>query len=123
MAAVVGRRIVDALLVLLIVSAATFFLLQLSGDPVQLLVDPTTPPAEREALRHELGFDRPVYEQYGRYLANVARGDLGRSIRYGSPALAIAIERMPASVELALAAMILAVVLAIPAGVVSALYR
>jgi peptide/nickel transport system permease protein len=73
--------------------------------------------------RHALGFDRPLYEQFARYCANAAQGDLGLSLRMNRPVTTLIVERLPATLELTLAALLIAVVVAVPAGIVSAVKR
>lgn len=123
MGTLILQRIIDAVIVLLIVSLAAFLILHLSGDPVLLMVHPSATQEQKDEIRHMLGLDRPLHEQYLQFLINAARGDLGNSIRYGSPTLPIALERMPATAELALAAMAIALAIALPAGVLSAVFR
>ena len=100
-----------------------FALVHLSGDPVLLMVPPDAQPELIQSTRHSLGFDRPLPEQFGRYLANVVHGDLGTSLRINRPVAQLIRERLPATVELTLAALLLATVTAIPAGIVSAVKR
>jgi peptide/nickel transport system permease protein len=100
-----------------------FALVHLSGDPVLLMVPADASPELVASTRHALGFDRPLHEQFGRYLASVARGDLGTSLRINRPVAELIRERLPATVELTLAALLLATVTAIPAGIVSAVRR
>lgn len=117
------QRIIDTVLVLLLVSLTSFMILHLSGDPVLLLVDPSMTREQQDELRRALNLDRPLHVQYFQFLGNAVQGNLGTSIRYDSPVLAIALERMPATAELAFTALTIALVLGIPAGVVSALFR
>jgi len=100
-----------------------FALVHLSGDPVLLMVPADASPELVADTRRALGFDRPLREQFGRYLANVAQGDLGTSLRINRPVARLIRERLPATVELTLAALLLATVTAIPAGIVSAVKR
>ena len=100
-----------------------FALVHLSGDPVLLMVPADASPELVASTRHALGFDRPLLEQFGRYLANVAQGDLGTSLRINRPVARLIGERLPATIELTLAALLLATVTAIPAGIVSAVKR
>jgi ABC-type dipeptide/oligopeptide/nickel transport system permease subunit len=100
-----------------------FALVHLSGDPVLLMVSPDAPPDVVTTMRHALGFDRPLYEQFARYLGNAAHGDLGLSLRMNRPVTTLIVERLPATLELTLAALLIAVVVAVPAGIVSAVKR
>jgi peptide/nickel transport system permease protein len=100
-----------------------FALVHLSGDPVLLMVSPDAPPEVVTNTRHALGFDRPLYEQFARYLGHAAHGDLGLSLRMNRPVTTLIVERLPATLELTLAALLIAVVVAVPAGIVSAVKR
>jgi len=105
------------------VSLVVFALVHLSGDPVLLMVSSDAPPDVVAATRHALGFDRPLREQFADYVARAARGDLGVSLRSSLPVATLIRQRLPATVELTLAALLIAVVVAIPAGIVSAVKR
>jgi len=102
---------------------AVFALVHLSGDPVLLMVSPDAPPEVVTTTRHVLGFDRPLYEQFGRYLGNALQGNLGVSLRMNRPVTTLILERLPATLQLTVAALVIAVVVAIPAGIVSAVKR
>ena len=117
------QRLLQSLFVLVLVSLITFLILQLSGDPLSLLIEPQAPREAIEELRRELGLDQPYHIQFIRFLERAARGDLGDSLRYGSPTLPIALGRLPATIELSLAAMAMALVVGIPAGIISAVNR
>lgn len=119
----IAKRLVQLIPVLIGISLVTFVLVRLTGDPATLMLPPETPKATVEAFRKEFGLDQPVYIQYVRFLANAAQGDLGKSIRYKEPVLDLFMERLPATVELAVASMLLAIVIGIPVGVISALKR
>jgi peptide/nickel transport system permease protein len=112
-----------ALVALWLVSTVVFVVMRLSGDPVPLLLPPDAPTAEIFRVRTELGLDRPMIVQYGVFLANVARGDFGRSIHFRQPAMDVALGYVPASLQLALTAFVLAAVVAVPVGLVSAIKR
>jgi len=105
------------------VSVVVFALVHLSGDPVLLMVSPDAPPDVVTATRHALGFDRPIHQQFARYLSSAARGDLGISLRINRPVTTLILERLPATMELTIAAFVIAVLIAIPAGIVSAVKR
>ncbi len=100
-----------------------FFLLYLSGDPVDLLLPLDASPEARAELRRAYGFDDPLYVQYGRYLWKLAHGDFGVSLRSQEPALGLVLGRMPATLELAGAGLLFALLLGIPAGVLAALKK
>ena len=104
-------------------SLVVFALVHLSGDPVLLMVPADASPDLVASTRHALGFDRPLYEQFGRYLASIVQGDLGTSLRINRPVARLIVERLPATILLTLAALLLATVTAIPAGIVSAVKR
>ena len=97
--------------------------MRLSGDPVPLLLPPDAPRSEIFRLRTELGLDRPLPVQYAVFLGNLVRGDFGQSIRFKTPALAVVTERLPATLELGLTAFGLAILVAIPIGLLSAVHR
>ncbi len=105
------------------VSLVVFGLVHLSGDPVLLMVSSDAPPDVVATTRHALGFDRPLHRQFTDYVARAARGDLGVSLRSSLPVAILIRERLPATVELTVAALLIAVVVAIPAGIVSAVKR
>lgn len=123
MLAVIARRMADAGAVLLLVSAAVFVALHLSGDPVPMMLDPSAPASEHAALRHELGLDRPLHRQYLALVRGAVRGDLGRSFRYGEPAVSIVLGRVPATLQLAVAVLLCSGLAAIAAALVSATQR
>ena len=118
------RRLALTIPVLLGVLTLVFALIHLiPGDPVQAMLGETAAPRDVEELRHRLGLDAPLTTQYVQFMRGVARGDLGRSLRTGQPVVASIAERMPATIELALAAVALALVIAIPLGVIAAVKR
>ena len=119
----VVRRSIQSVLVLLGVSIFVFGLLQLSGNPVDLLLRQDATPADRELLMHQMGFDRPIYVQYFNYMRGVIHGDFGTSLRGGQPALKLVLERFPATFELAGTAMLMAIAIAFPIGVIAAINR
>jgi peptide/nickel transport system permease protein len=105
------------------VSLVVFGLVHLSGDPVLLMVSSDAPPDVVATTRHALGFDRPLHRQFTDYVTRAARGDLGVSLRSSLPVATLIRERLPATVELTVAALLIAVAVAIPAGIVSAVKR
>jgi len=100
-----------------------FVLLRIGGDPIYHLVDPEASPAEIAAVRAAYGFDQPLHVQYFTQLGLMVRGDFGESFRFKVQALPLVLERLPATIELALAAIFVAIVIAIPAGILSAVYQ
>jgi ABC-type dipeptide/oligopeptide/nickel transport system permease component len=109
-----------AALVLWALTLVVFAVIRLSGDPTALYVGQEATAQDYAVMRHALGFDRPLPQQYGRFLAHAIRGDFGRSLRFKQPTLSLVLSRFPATVELAAAAISLAMCVAIPLGVVSA---
>ncbi|HEX7548415.1 MAG TPA: ABC transporter permease, partial [Candidatus Methylomirabilis sp.] len=116
-------RLLRLLVALWCVVTVVFVVMRLSGDPVPLLLPPDAPIAEMERLRHDMGLDRPIYVQYGVFINQAVRGDFGRSIHFRTSAMQVVWERVPATLELAFVSFVCAIVVAIPAGVVSAVRR
>ncbi|MGP6189739.1 MAG: ABC transporter permease [Vulcanimicrobiaceae bacterium] len=117
------RRLVGAVWVLLGVATTVFIVLHLTGDPAAVMM-PLEATADQVAqFRHEEGFDRPLIVQYGSFMWALAHGNFGDSLRHGEPALGLALQRLPASTELALTALALALLVAIPAGILAAVRR
>jgi peptide/nickel transport system permease protein len=116
-------RLFRTLVALWLVSTVVFVVMRLSGDPVPLLLPPDAPIAEMERVRHDLGLDRSLAVQYGVFLGNVVRGDFGRSIHFRQPAMSVARSYLEATFELGLVAFVIALVVAFPIGVVSAVKR
>jgi peptide/nickel transport system permease protein len=115
------RRLLLTIPVLLGVATLVFSLIHLvPGDPVQTMMGESAAPEEIARVRAQLGLDRPLYEQYWTFLKGVGTGDLGVSLRTNEPVAQAIAARMPATIELAIAAMCLAVVIAIPLGIVAA---
>ena len=117
------RRLWQSLLVLFGVSVVVFLILHLTGDPAALLLPPDATADDIAKFRTAMGFDDPVAVQYLRFLKGAVRGDFGESLRHGEPAMALVIERLPATFQLAGAGLLIALCLAIPAGIVSAVRR
>ena len=115
------RRLVLAAITYWAVATVVFGLLYLTGDPVAVLLA-GTPAAqtELEQLRHDLGFDQPVPVQYARFLAGAVRGDLGKSLRSGEPAMQLVLRRVGFTVQLALLSLVIALALSLPLGLASA---
>ncbi len=120
----VARRLLLTVPVLIGVATLVFSLIHLiPGDPAQAMLGETASPQDVAELRARLGLDRPLAAQYAAFLIGVARGDLGRSLRTNQPVVPALLERMPATVELAVAAMGVALAIAIPLGIVGAVWR
>jgi ABC-type dipeptide/oligopeptide/nickel transport system permease component len=118
-----ARRLLQSLVVLFGVSFVVFGILFLTGDPALVLLPPDASIEDVEKFRETMGFNDPFFVQYGRFLAGALRGDFGQSIRHGESAFHLVVERMPATFQLAGAALAVALALAIPAGIVSAVRR
>jgi ABC-type dipeptide/oligopeptide/nickel transport system permease component len=117
------RRLAQSVLVLLGVSFVVFVILYLTGDPALVLLPPDATAEDLREFRARMGFNDPLIVQYGRFLGGALRGDFGQSVRHGEPAFGLVLERLPATFELSGAALFVALLLAIPAGVVSAVRR
>ena len=98
------RRLLQSLVVVLVMSLLVFVGVNIVGDPVDMLVNPEADQAEIDRVIRDFGLDKPLPEQYGRFLLNALQGDLGKSFIFGTPALKLIIQRMPATLELAFAA-------------------
>ena len=119
-----ARRLALTLVVLLGVATLVFSLIHLvPGDPAQAMLGEGAAPEDIAQLRARLGLDRPLVEQYGTYMRGLVSGDLGTSLRTQQPVTAQIAERIPATAELAGAAMLVAVTLAVPLGVIAAVWR
>ena len=118
----IRRRLIGAIPVLIGMSFLVFFLMQLApGDPVTLLLGEDAEPHEIEEITREWGLDQPIIVQYWQFVSKAVQGDFGESMRYGEPVLDLVVERLPATVELALASLLVAIVIALPIGVYSAI--
>jgi len=117
------KRLGYSLVTLLAISLIVFSLVRLTGDPVLLFLPPDAPTEEVERLRQQLGFNDPLAVQYGRFLRSAMVGDVGFSLKHQEPALRVVIERLPATLKLATASMLLTLAIALPAGIVSAVRR
>lgn len=116
-------RLFHTVLVILGISVISFIFLHLSGDPVSLILPQDATSDQIENLRREMRLDAPIYLQYFNFLTSALQGDLGRSIYTREPVTALILERMPATLELAFAALALALIVAIPTGVLAAVKR
>ncbi len=110
------RRSLQAVLVLFVMSVLVFIGVYAIGNPIDILINPQADQQEREHAIAALGLDRPMWTQYLAFLAGALRGDLGNSFVHNTSALRLILERMPATLELAIAAMLIAIVLGIPLG-------
>ena len=115
------KRLLSTIPVLIGISLLLFFMLRmLPGDPAQVLAGQMATPQEIENIRHQLGLDRPVYEQYAVYMSHLVRFDLGRSARTQNPVIDEVWARLPNTILLAVVAITLACLFGIPAGIISA---
>src|SRR6266853_944925 len=122
MLSLVTRRLIRLVIVLAGVSLDTFAILQVSGDPISLMM-PEAPEADRAVLRQSMGFNDPLPVQFARFLGNIVRGDFGHSFFHREPALPLVLARMPTTLLLTGLAMGLSLAIAVPIGIVSAVRR
>ena len=115
------RRLAQTLLVLAVTSLLVFGGLYLIGDPVEILVNPAADQIEKDRASKALGLDKPIHQQYVSFVSGAFTGNLGNSFVYARPALEVIFERMPATLELAFLAMVIAVALGIPLGLYAGL--
>jgi peptide/nickel transport system permease protein len=115
------RRLGQSLAVLVVMSLIVFLGVYAIGNPIELLVNPQADEIERARATAALGLDRPILEQYGTFLARAAQGDLGRSFVFNVPAIQLILDKLPATLELALAAMVIAIFIGIPLGLIAGL--
>ena len=114
------KRLWHTVYVIVGISMISFFFVHLSGDPVMLMLPGDASDQEIEELREQLGFNDPLPEQYWRFAYNAVQGDMGNSLYFNAPVMKIVLERLPASLELAIAAMFIALAAGIPLGIISA---
>jgi ABC-type dipeptide/oligopeptide/nickel transport system permease component len=117
-----SRRILGAIPVLLGISFLVFMLMHIApGDPISLLLGDDATPADIERTRRELGLDKPLMVQYWDFLTRAVQGDFGRSLKFNEPVMKLVVERLPATIELAFISLIVAIIIAVPLGVYSAI--
>jgi ABC-type dipeptide/oligopeptide/nickel transport system permease component len=119
----VVRRLSYSLTTVLAISIVVFLLVRLTGDPVVLFLPQDASADEVARVRRLLGFEDTLLTQYARFLGSAVRGDLGFSIRHQEPALEVVLKRFPATLQLAVAAMLLTLAVAVPSGILAALAR
>jgi len=117
------KRLFHSIFVLVGISLVVFIILHLTGDPAALLMPMDATPEQVAQFRKEMGFTDPIVVQYWRFFKGTLRGDFGQSFRHSEPALDLVMERMPATIQLTAAAMVIALVVAIPVGIISAIRR
>lgn len=116
-------RLVQLVVVVIAIATVLFLLLRLSGDPVAVMVGPDAPEATRLQIRRSLGLDDPLLVQYGRFISDLSVLDFGESLRSREPAIRIALRRLPATLELAGAALLVVALVGVSVGVFVATYR
>ena len=115
------KKLVRTAMTIFLCVTAVFFVLRLSGDPVDALLGPDAPETAREELRIKLGLERPIYEQYADFVVLLAHGDFGTSLMDGREAIEIVLERVPATLELGAAALLVALSTGLTMGIAAAL--
>ncbi len=123
MFAFIVRRLLQSLGVMLVVALLAFVLFQFVGDPVSIMLGQDATPAERDLLRMQLGLNDPVVVQFYHFVMNALQGDFGLSLRQGQKVSVLIREKLPATLELSVAAAVLALVVGLPLGVYTALRR
>ena len=115
------RRLMQSAIVMIAMSVIVFFGVNIVGDPIDMLVSPDADQAEIERVTRDFGLDKPPLVQYGIFVSNALKGDLGTSFIFGEPALQLIIQRMPATLELAFMALFMAIIIGIPLGLYAGL--
>jgi peptide/nickel transport system permease protein len=116
----VAKRIAYSLLSLLLLTITIFFFVRVTGDPASLLVEPGASEADIAAIHHRFGLDQPLFVQYGIFMWDLARGDLGESFYYRTPVMSLYLSRLPNSLLLAAVAMVFSLLIGIPSGILAA---
>ena len=114
-------RLIHSFLVMFAISFIAFFIMFKAGDPIQLLLPADATQQAVIEMRHTLGLDRSFFVQYKSFLIQLSQGNLGNSFVYGEPALDIVLERLPATLELAILAMMISILLGIPLGIIASI--
>ena len=117
------KRLIHSIIIIIGISMVVFIISRMTGDPVSIMVDFTTPQEDRDIIRRELGLDKPIVLQYFIFLKNAVKGDFGTSIRYEEPALDLVFQRIPITLRLLIVTLGWSLLLAIPIGIISALKR
>ena len=123
MIAFILRRLMQGIIVMLVVGFIAFSLFNFVGDPVSLMLPPEATQADREQMRQVLGLDKPFYLQFVTFIANAVQGNFGISLRLGRPVSTLLVERLPATLELAITAALIGLIVGISVGVYTALKR
>src|SRR5690625_333907 len=114
------RQLFASVIVLLLVITITFFMIQLAPGRLSLLTDPNMDPAVVRNIEQRFGLDQPVHIQYVRWIGNLLQGDMGNSLVFNRPVLTMITERLPATLTLGFASLLLTVIVGIPAGIIAA---
>lgn len=115
------RRLAQSLIVLLATAVIVFMGVFAIGDPAEILIAADATPAERAQVEASLGLDRPLHEQFLKFLGNAAQGDLGTSFVFNQPSIQLILDRLPATLELAIVAVLISIVLGVPLGMMAGL--
>ena len=119
----IARKLAHTAFVAFGVVTLVFAALRMSGDPAATMLPGDASVEELRDLRHALGLDQPLHVQYVKFLASAVTGDFGTSLRHQEPAMTLVLERLPATLELAFAALFLSIAIGLPLGIVAALHR
>lgn len=114
------KRLFYAMISVFVLSLMIFLMVRLTGDPALVIAGPDASEADIQAIRTEFGLDKPVYAQYGLFMAKIFKADLGKSFTYRIPTIKLYMQRIPASIELALAAMAISLIIGLPVGIIAA---
>jgi peptide/nickel transport system permease protein len=117
------KRLIHSIIIIVGISMVVFIISRMTGDPVSIMVDFTTPQEDRDIIRKELGLDKPIAVQYLIFLKKAVRGDFGRSIRYEEPAIDLVFQRIPITLRLLVVTLGWSLLLALPIGIISAIKR
>ncbi len=116
----IGKRLMEIIPVLFIITFIVFYLVRVSGDPTSTMLPPEATPQDRQELREALGLDKPYLEQYGIFLNDVVHGRFGTSLRYGQEATEVVLEKLPATLQLAVISLVVSTILGVGLGVICA---
>lgn len=123
MRAYLTKRLIHSIIIIIGISMVVFIISRMTGDPVSIMVDFTTPKEDRDIIRKELGLDKPIAVQYLIFIKNAVKGDFGTSIRYEEPALDLVFQRIPITLKLLVVTLVWSLIIAIPIGIISAIKR
>lgn len=116
------KRILQALLIVFLMTIIVFVGLHAIGNPIDILIGPDADQRDRALIIAQLGLDKPIWQQYFRFLMGALQGDLGTSFVYNQPALQLVLQRLPATLELAFSALFIAIIIGVPLGLIAGLY-